>query len=232
MSFLCGSAVSRWDTEDWDLAVGIVGYCNGLSEAQWRQITESLPGPRCNAQTISKLVEIPGVVIVELHDAIKADGDQPTVSEMAKRVAAVRESRRFDEDDPNVVGLFESNFSDREHRTLERTRKLADKAFRDLRPIKGNKPSKGNKRYHPQPEGIDPPTKCALIVSIKLNWPGVRNRQTQAACQALYGAAGGETKRLGGTPNRTDGFWRDRLREAHDLRDSKYSRIIERALIL
>ena len=173
MSFLCGSAVSHWDTGDWDLAVGIVGYCNGLSEAQWRQITESLPGPRCNAQTISKLVEIPGVVIVELHDAIKADGDQPTVSEMAKRVAAVRESRRFDEDDPNVVGLIEPNFSDREHRTLERTRKLADKAFRGLRPIKGNKPSKGNKRYHPQPEGIDPPTKCALIVSIKLNWPGV-----------------------------------------------------------
>jgi len=66
---------------------------------------------------------------------------------MAKRVAAVRESRRFDEDDPNVVGLIEPNFSDREHRTLERTRKLADKAFRGLRPIKGNKPSKGNKRY-------------------------------------------------------------------------------------
>jgi len=151
---------------------------------------------------------------------------------MAKRVAAVRESRRFDEDDPNVVGLIEPNFSDREHRTLERTRKLADKAFRDLRPIKGNKPSKGNKRYHPQPEGIDPPTKCALIVSIKLNWPGVEPDKLRPLAKHCTGPQGGETKRLGGTPNRTDGFWRDRLREAHDLRDSKYSRIIERALIL
>ena len=104
--------------------------------AQWREFTESLPEPRCDAQTVAKLAEILSVVIKELHDAIEADLDQPTVSEMAKRVAAVRESRQFDGTDPNLVGLFEPNFLDREHRTPERTRKLADKAFRVLRPIK------------------------------------------------------------------------------------------------
>jgi hypothetical protein len=220
--------------------VVIAGQCSSPSEAQWREITESLPEPRCNTQTVVKLAEIRGIIIKELHDAIEADLDQPTVSEMAKRVAAVRESRRFDETDPNLVGLFEPNFSDREHRTPERTRKLADKAFRELRSIKGNKPSKGNKRYHPQPGGIDPPTKCALIVSIKLNWPAPRNRQAQAMCEALYAAAGsGGTKRLIGTPNRPerapnrperDGFWRDHLRQAQERRDTLYSRTIERAL--
>jgi hypothetical protein len=113
------------------------------------------------------LAEIPSVVIKELHDAIEADLHQPTVSKMAKRVAAVRESRQIDETDPNLVGLFEPNFSDREHRTPEQVRKLADEAVRDLR-----QQGKGNKPYYPQPEGIDPATKCALIISIKLNWPG------------------------------------------------------------
>ena len=156
--------------------------------AQWREITESFPEPRCNAQTVAKLAEIPGVVIKELHDAIEAVCDQPTVSEMAKLAAAVRESRQFDETDPNLVGLIEPKFSDREHRTPDQVRKRADEAVRDLR-----QQGKGNKPYYPQPEGIDPATKCALIVSIKLGWPGVRTRQAQAACQALYAAAGGVT---------------------------------------
>jgi hypothetical protein len=82
----------------------------------------------------------------------------------------------------------------------------------------------GNKRYYPQPDGIDPATKCALIVSVKLNWPGVRTRQAQAACQALYAAAGGDVK---GTPNRTDGFWRDHLREARQWRKHVFCRVIE-----
>jgi hypothetical protein len=217
------------DTENWDRAVFIVGHCSSLSEAQWQQITESLPEPRCDAQTISKLAEIPGVVIVELRDAIAADGAQPTLSKMAKQAAAVRESRQFDELDPNMLGLFEPNFSHREHRTEERTRKLADKAVRDLRPIKGNKPSKGNKRYYPQPQGIDPATKCALIVSDKLNWPGVRTRQTQAMCEALWAAAGGDImkRRCPRKPNKANGFWRDHLRKARRLgREHVYSRII------
>ena len=190
--------------------------------AQWREITESLPEPRCDAQMVAKLAEIPSVVIKELHDAIEADLHQLTVSEMAKGLVAVRESRQFDETDPNLLGLLELNFSDREHRTPKRTRKRADKAVRDLR-----QQGKGNKPYYPQPENIDPATKCALIISIKLNWPGVRTRQAQAACQALYTAAGGDIK---GTPNRTDGFWRDHLREARKWREHAYRRIIERRL--
>ena len=208
--------MSHWDTEDWDIGVG----------TQWREITESLPEPRCNGHTMSKLAEIPVVVIVELHDAIVAECAQPTRSEMAKQVAAARASREFDDTDPNMLGLFEPNFSDRERRNQERTRKLAAKALDDLRE------GKGNKRFCPRSDGIGAATKCALIVSIKLNWLGVRTKQAQAACQALHAAAGGETKRLGGTPNRTDGFWRDRLREALQWRDTLYSRIIERALTL
>ena len=210
-----------------DLPPWIARNQNELME-QWREFTQSLPEPRCDPQTVAKLAEIPSVVIKELHDAIEAVGDQPTVSEMAKRTAAVRESRQFDETDPNLVGLFEPNFSDREHRTPEQVRKLAeeqvrklaDEAVRDLR-----QQGKGNKPYYPQPEGIDPATKCALIISIKLNWPGVRTRQAQAASQALYTAAGGDIK---GTPNRTDGFLRDHLREARKKwRKHAYRRIIE-----
>ena len=187
--------------------------------AQWREITERLPEPRCNAQTVAKLAEIPGVVIKELHDAIEAICDQPTVSEMAKGLVAVRESRQFDETDPNLLGLLEPKFSDRGHRTPDLTRKRADEAVRRLR-----QQGKGNKPYYPQPEGIDPATKCALIVSIKLGWPGVRTRQAQAACQALYAAAGGDVK---GTPNQTDGFWRNRLREAKQWRKRVFCRVIE-----
>jgi hypothetical protein len=120
--------------------------------------------------------------------------------------------------------VFGSNFSDCESRTPEQVRKLADEAVRALR-----QQGKGNKRYYPQPEGIDPATKCALIVSVKLNWPPVRNRQAQAACQALYAAAGGDIKRPGSTPNpsATDGAWRDHLREAQRLGpEHLYSRVI------
>jgi len=202
--------------------VVIAGQCSSPSEAQWREITESLPEPRCDAQTVSKLVEIRGEVIEGLRANIQADRAQATRAEVAKKVEAVRASRQFDELDPNMLGLFEPNFSDREHRTLDQTRKRAAEALDDLREGKGNKP------FHPRPEGPDPATLCALIVSIKLNWPGVRTRQAQAACQALYAAAGGDIK---GTPNRTDGFWRDHLRAAQKLgRDHPYSLRIKSAL--
>ena len=206
-------------------AVFIIGQCSSPSEAQWREITERLPEPRCNAQTISKLAEVSGVVIQELHDAIQADLDQPTRSKMANKLVAARESREFDDTDPNMLAVFEPNFSDRERRNPEQTRKLAAKALEDLREGKGNKP------FYPRSDGIGAATKCALIISVKLNWPGVRTRQAQAACQALYAAAGGDIK---GTPNCTDGFWRDRLREAQSKqwRDTLYSRIIEGALTL
>jgi hypothetical protein len=207
--------------------VCVFGECSSLSEAQWREITEGLPEPRCDAHAVAKLAEIPGVVIKELHDAIQADRDQPTRSKIATELAAVRASRQFDEDDPNLVGLIEPNFSDRERRDPERTRRLADKAVHDLR-----RQGKGNKPYYPQPDGIDPPTKCALIVSVKLNWPAVRNRHAQAMSEALYAAAGGDTKRRRGRPNRPDGFWRDHLRMARHWRDSLFSCIVERALAL
>ena len=223
--------MSHRDEKDWDRAVAIVGHCSSLSEAQWREITESLPEPRCDAQTVRKLAEIQAVVVKEFHDAIAAEGDQPTRAKMAKKVVAARESREFDELDQNMLAVFEPNFLDRERRTPERTRKLAAKALDDLREGKGNKP------FYPRSDGIGAANKCALIVSIKLDWPAVRNRQAQAMCEALWAAAGGDTKRRWrGTPNRpepkADGFWRDHLREARQWRDTLYSRIIERALIL
>jgi len=191
--------------------------------AQWRDITESLPEPRCNAQTVAKLAEIPREVIGGLRANIEAERAQATRAEMAKKLRAARKSREFDDTDPNMLAVFEPKFSDREHRTSEWVRKRADDADRDLR-----QRGKGNKPFHPRPEGIDTATLCALIVSVKLNWPGPRTGQAQAACQALYTAAGGDIK---GTPNRTDGFWRDHLREAQGLgRDHRYSLTIERAL--
>jgi hypothetical protein len=195
-----------------------------LAKRSGKKITESLPEPRCNAQTISRLAKIPVVVIVELRDAIAADRAQATRSEMANELVTVRASRQVDETNPNMLAVFGSNFSDCESRTPEQVRKLADEAVRALR-----QQGKGNKRYYPQPEGIDPATKCALIVSVKLNWPPVRNRQAQAACQALYAAAGGDIKRPGSTPNpsATDGAWRDHLREAQRLGpEHVYSRVI------
>jgi hypothetical protein len=112
-------------------AVVIIGQVTGLSEAQWQEIKQSVAkrGIDLDTQTLGKLAEIPSILIVELRDAIKAELAQPTRSEMAKRVAATRESRQFDETDPNMIGLIEPNFSDRQRRTPERVRKLADKAF-------------------------------------------------------------------------------------------------------
>jgi hypothetical protein len=157
-----------------------------------------------------------------LHDAIEADHAQATRSEIANELVAVRASRQFDDTNLNMLAVFGSNLSDCENRTPEQVRKLADKAVRDLRQHR-----KGNKRYYPQPEGIDPATKCALIVGIKLDWPAFKNRQAQAMCEALYAAAGGDTKRLGRTPNRLDGFWRDDLREARRWRKHVFCRVIE-----
>jgi hypothetical protein len=214
--------VIPWDTEDWDTAVVIVGHCSSPSEAQWRQILAER-GIDLDAQTLSKLVEIPGEVIAGLRANIGAERDQPTRTEIAKKVEAVRASRQVDDNDPNMLALFGPDFSDCENRNPQQTRKLAAKVLDDLREGKGNKP------FYPRPEGIGSATQCALIVSVKLDWPGVRTRQAQAACQALYAAACGDVK---GTPNRTDGFWRDRLREAQDLRGTSYCRIIERALSL
>jgi hypothetical protein len=153
---------------------------------------------------------------------------------------AARESREFDDTDLNMLGLIEPNFSDRQRRTAERVRKLADKAVRDFR-----QQGKGNKPFHPRPEGIDSATLCALIVCVKLGWPGVRNRQTQAMCEALYAAAGGDIKRRGWTSKSWTegfGFWRDHLREAQrrfggdqarrQWRDHVFRGYIESALAL
>ena len=135
------------DTEDWGRALFIVGQCSGPSEAQWREIIKE-SGVELDAETFSKLVEIRGEVIEGLRANIQAGRDQPTRAEIAKEVEAVRASRQFDENSPNMLGLFEPNFSDRERRTPDRTRKRAAKALDDLREGKGNKP------FHPRPEGI------------------------------------------------------------------------------
>jgi hypothetical protein len=60
-----------------DIGVVIAGHCSSL-KTQWREIAESLPEPRCDAETIAKLAEIPGVVVVELRNAIEAVRTQPT----------------------------------------------------------------------------------------------------------------------------------------------------------
>ena len=170
------------------------------------------------------LAEFPRVFIAALRDSIEAERAAPTRSEMAKKMVAVRESRKFDETDSNMLAVFEPNFSDRERRTPERVRKCADKALRDLRQ------GKGNNRFYPRPDGINSATLCALMVSVKSGWPALTNSQAQAKCEALYAAAGGDVERRGGTPNRTDGFWRDHLRMAREWRDSVISRRIESAL--
>ena len=208
-------------------------FSSSFSEAGWQQIKESLAelGVDLDAQTLGQLVEIPRVVIVALRDSIEAERGQPTRSEMAKRVAAARESRQFDETDPNILAVFERNFSDRKRRTSERTRKLADKELFNLRQGKGNKP------YYPRPDGIDSAALCALIVSEKFDWLPFTNRLAQAACQALYAAAGGDIK---GTPNLTDEFSRDHLRGSwrrhlrmaqRQWRDTVLSRRIKSAII-
>ena len=215
-------------------ALVIAGQFSSLSEAQWQQIKECLAGlgVDLDAQTVSKLAEIPPVVIVVLRHTIEAELAQPTRSEIAKKVLAARESRQFDETDPTMLAVFEPNLSDRERRTPERTRKLADEALRDdLREGKGNKP------FYPRADGIDSATMCALIISEKFDWPPFTNRQAQAACQTLYAAAGGDIK---GAPNRTDGFSRDHLRGSwrrhlrmaqRQWRDTVLSRRIKSALI-
>ena len=113
--------MSPSDIEDWDLAVGIVSHCNSLSEAQWRQILAECGIDR-NAQTLSKLVEIPGEVIEGLRANIEAERDQPTRAEIAKAVEAVRASRQFDDADPNMLALFGPNFSDCESTALQSKR--------------------------------------------------------------------------------------------------------------
>ena len=170
----------------------------------------------------SPLAAFPRALIGALRASIEAELAAPTRSEMAKKVLAARQSRQFDETDSNMLALIDPNFSERRKRTPERVRKRADKALRGLRQ------GKGNKSFFARPEGIASATLCALMVSVKLNWPGVTNRKAQAVCEALYAASGGDVERRGGTPNRTDGFWRDHLRAARKKwRSSILTSIIE-----
>ena len=166
----------------------------------------------------------PRVLVDALFASIRDERSAPTLSEMREKLLAVRATRRFDESDSTIVGVIEPSYSDTQKRAADRVRRRADDALRNL-------PSgRGNRRYYPRSNGIDSATLCALMVSVKLDWPGVTNRQAQAFSEGLYAKAGGDVERRGGTPNQTDGFWRDHLRAARKWRNSPIAHVIERTI--
>ncbi len=103
---------------------------------------------------------------------------------------------------------------------------------------------KGRDKFFGRPEGATPQQNCALMVSIL--WervhsaaPKADDRQAQKACAELWAAAGGLVERDGkivghwsGRSNPSTAVWRDHLRAAKKLDDSKETRLLRRSLDL
>ena len=157
----------------------------------------------------------PRHIIVGLSAAIEAERQAPRRKDVIKILREVCATGKFDEADPLQVGLLEPNFFDRDSRTPERVRERADRHLKDYLQQRPGKHGRGSGRYIVRPDGIGAPTLCALMVSVKLGWPALKTRQNRQAyelCQKLWTEAGGDVRRRGGTPHRTDGHWRDHLR--------------------
>jgi hypothetical protein len=174
---------------------------------------------------------LPLLLVAGLRAAIEGERQAPTRKHVIEILRKVRATGKFDEADPVQVGLLEPNFSDRNRRTRERVRMCADQLLKEHRRRRPGKHGRGSGRYFVRPNGIGAPTLCALMVSVKIGWPAVTNRQALEACDKLWAAAGGDVKRRGGTQNRKDGFWRDHLRKAGQWRDSEINQRIASALI-
>ena len=166
-------------------------------------------------------------IVVGLSAAIEAEKQASRRKDVIEMLRNVRAAGEFDEADPLQVGLLEPNFFDRYSRTPERVRERADHLLKDYLRQRPGKHGRGSGRYLVRPDGIGAPTLCALMVSIKLGWPET-NPQAREFCQKLWAEAGGDIRRRGGTPNRTDDFWRDHLRIARrQWRDTPIARTIQ-----
>jgi hypothetical protein len=174
--------------------------------------------------------ELPFLFVAGLRAAIKEEQEAPRRENVIDLLRQVRTTGEFDEADRLQVELLEPNFADRYTRTPERIRKRADRLLREYRRQRPGNHGRGAGRYFVRPDGIAASTLCALMISVKFRWPPVTNGQAQDASEELWAAAGGDIRRRGGTHNRSDGFWRDHLREAQRFRGSNLSRRIELAV--
>ena len=157
-------------------------------------------------------------LIAGLAGTIRAERHYPTRNVLRNQLIDV--PGKFDENDPVMLSFVEPNLIDPAARTPQRLRQKAKSAISEIR--KG----KGTNKHYPRPEGMSAATQCAFIVSVWLNWdwPSTRAKAVQNFCADVWAAAGGNTKRRGGSKGRTDGFWRDHLREARKWRDTPQAR--------
>jgi hypothetical protein len=107
---------------------------------------------------------------------------------------------------------------------------LSDIVARAEKALKRIPKKQGRAKHYGRDERFQNMDVCALLVTVawkqtRGKWPGVGNEEAQRACDALWGAAGGNVKRQGGG---SVVVWRDHLRVAKQHRDSLKARIILR----
>jgi hypothetical protein len=168
---------------------------------------------------------------------IGVEATYPGRPELRKRFAGVVQAARHlrcELEDAMMLSLFlgeDQAWAADENRTM---RELHDIEMRAERASAKIPEGKGQHKGFPRPDGLAPQTVCALIISVA--WEALRGKtapktslEVQNACEALWGAAGGDTARRDGSKN-PEGMWRDHLRSADRLRDSPFAEAIRNGL--
>ncbi len=180
------------------------------------------------------LAALPGLV-AGLRSLIHGDQAYPGRPELRRRLNAIVTATRLIERelvDPVMLSLLLRNGSDWIVNENETHAGLSDIAERAKNAVERIPKKQGRAKHYGRDECFNNMDVCALIVSVaweraRGNWPAVNNEQAKSACDALWGAAGGDVKRQGGAKSGTSiAVWRDHLRVAKRHRESVEAGII------
>jgi hypothetical protein len=179
--------------------------------------------------------------VTTLRNELRAEKSYPGRRELRERLKAIAEAARRIQDlhaDTNILQLIIGELQRQnrdnqvritnEHEMMAGLRDLtalAEAAAERIPRVKGPQ-----KHYAIEEERFLPAVICALIVTVAWDeargkWPGVTNQEAKKACDALWGAAGGDIERRGSVGR---DIWRNHLQKARTYRDSEQARIIRR----
>lgn len=178
------------------------------------------------------LAPLPGYV-ASLRSHIRADQVYPGRPELRRRLKAITAAAHLLEHeliDPVMLSLLLRDGSDWIVNENQMHAGLSDISARAEGALKPIPKKQGRAKHYSRVERLQNMDVCALIVTVawkqaRGTWPGVDNEQAKRACEALWGAAGGDVKRQGGG---SIAVWRDHLRVAKRHRESVRARIVLR----
>jgi hypothetical protein len=176
--------------------------------------------------------------VTTLRNELRAEKAYPGRPELRKRLQAIAEAARLIQGlhaDTDILQLIigELQRQNRDDQVWVTSEHEMMAGLRDLTALakaaaKRIPKIQGPKKHYAIEERFPPAVICALVVTVAWNeargkWPGVNNEDAQRACDALWGAAGGDVVRRG---RESLGVWRGHLRNARKYRDGDHARRI------